>query len=439
METTQDLHHYRIQELISESPVAYNWLAQNQAIARKIRIKQIKKAFFQKQDQQAILRSIAQENALLEHGHIAILYDYIETPHEAFFIYDYIQGTPLDKFLQNSPSTEQRKDIFLQVLSAVAYAHRQGVLHLNLSPSNILITPEGKAFLNDFAFVRISPEPYAFFSSPEQLNGGFVDSRSDIFALGKLLSYLFPNPSPQLYRVIQKACATEAYERYQTCEELQNDLQHAIFEATHAEPRNTWLAPTMSIGILLTLFAIAWWSLRMIIQKTQSNTNQQATAFQSGNPTIIPPPTDTIDYTKLAEAKQKKEEKKHKEESKEERLKDSLKKVQEERKKLEKERKEKALKNLIVDGQFVSSQLGEYKINVEIYNGNKDIDLERIIIVVSYFGTQGEPIDKEEKVIDKLPAQQAMTLEVVKKINAARFSCKVKDVQLPPIPQTEKE
>jgi len=137
----------------------------------------------------------------------------------------------------------------------------------------------------------------------------------------------------------------------------------------------------------------------------------------------------------IALAKQQEEKEKQKEESEEERQKDSLKKKQEERKKLEKERKEKALKNIIVDGQFVSNQLGEYKINVEIFNGNKDLELQKVVIVVSYFDTQGEVIAKEEKVLEKLSAEQATSLEVVKKINAARFSCKVKDAELPPLPE----
>ncbi|PKQ70755.1 Protein kinase domain [Raineya orbicola] len=434
MKIGQNFYQYQIQSLIAESNTARNWLARHQSLPRNVRIKQLKNEFLQTEQQKIQLRSIAVQNAELEHGHIPVLYDYLENSQGIFFVYDYVNGVTLDKFLQSNPSAEKRKDIFLQILSAVAYSHRKGVCHLHISPSNILVTPENKVFLNDFGFIQLSPTPSPF-SAPEQLQGGYTDTRTDIFMLGKLLAYLFPNPSAELQKVIQKACASEAYQRYQTCEEMQNDLQHAIFEITHQEPtkKNAWVSSLIGIGIVVLFFGGAWWGLRIIAKNQQKK--PQTITFQGENPVVIQKPKDTTDYTKLAEMKQQEEKEKQEEDSEEERKKDSLKKKQEERKKLEKERKEKALKNVIVDGQFVSNQLGEYKINVEIFNGNKDLELQKVVIVVSYFDTQGEIIAKEEKVLEKLSAEQATSLEVVKKINAARFSCKVKDAELPPLPE----
>lgn len=433
MKVGQNFYQYQIQSLLAESNTALNWLAKHQSLPRQVRIKQLKSQFLQTEQQKLQLRTIAVQNAELEHGHIPVLYDYLENSQGIFFVYDYVNGVTLDKFLQSNPSTEKRKEIFLQILSAVAYSHRKGVCHFHLHPSNILVTPENKVFLNDFGFVQLTATPSPF-SAPEQLQGGFTDTRTDIFMLGKLLAYLFPNPSAELQKVIQKACATEAYQRYQTCEELQNDLQHAIFEITHQEKpqKNTWVSALVGIGIVVVFFGGAWWGLRIIAKNQQKK--PQAVTFQGQNPVVIQQ-KDTTDYIKLAEEKQKEEKEKQKEDSEEERKKDSLKKKQEERKKLEKERKEKALKNVIVDGQFVSNQLGEYKIQVEIFNSNKDLDLSKVVIVVSYFDTQGDIIAKEEKVIEKLTAEQATSIEVVKKINAARFSCKVKDAELPPLPE----
>ncbi len=434
MKIGQNFYQYQIQSLIAESNTARNWLAKHQSLPRNVRIKQLKNEFLQSEQQKLQLRHIAVQNAELAHGHIPVLYDYLENSQGIFFVYDYVNGITLDKFLQSNPSTEKRKDIFLQILSAVAYSHRKGVCHLHISPSNILITPENKVFLNDFGFMQLSPRPSSFLA-PEQLQGGYTDTRTDIFMLGKLLAYLFPTASPELQKVIQKACASEAYQRYQTCEELQNDLQHAIFEITHQQlpKKNAWVSASVGISIIILFFGGAWWGLRIIAKNQQKKS--QVTTFQSENPLVIQQPNDTTDYTKLAEAKQQEEKERQRKESQEERRKDSLKKKQEERKKIEKERKEKVLKNIIVDGQFVSNLLGEYKINVEVFNNNKDLEPQRVVILISYFDTQGEVIAKEEKVLEKLPAQQAISFEVVKKINAARFSCKVKDAELPPLPE----
>ncbi len=434
MKIGQNFYQYQIQSLIAESNTARNWLAKHQSLPRNVRIKQLKNEFLQSEQQKLQLRHIAVQNAELAHGHIPVLYDYLENSQGIFFVYDYVNGITLDKFLQSNPSSEKRKDIFLQILSAVAYSHRKGVCHLHISPSNILITPENKVFLNDFGFMQLSPRPSSFLA-PEQLQGGYTDTRTDIFMLGKLLAYLFPTASPELQKVIQKACASEAYQRYQTCEELQNDLQHAIFEITHQQlpKKNAWVSASVGISIIILFFGGAWWGLRIIAKNQQKKS--QVTTFQSENPLVIQQPNDTTDYTKLAEAKQQEEKERQRKESQEERRKDSLKKKQEERKKIEKERKEKVLKNIIVDGQFVSNLLGEYKINVEVFNNNKDLEPQRVVILISYFDTQGEVIAKEEKVLEKLPAQQAISFEVVKKINAARFSCKVKDAELPPLPE----
>ncbi|MFN3316067.1 MAG: hypothetical protein ACK40K_04585 [Raineya sp.] len=143
---------------------------------------------------------------------------------------------------------------------------------------------------------------------------------------------------------------------------------------------------------------------------------------------------------------QKKKKKKHKQthdRTPEQKAKDSLDKIKKEKKeareKRAKERKEQVLKKVIVDGQFVSNNLGEYKINIEIFNSNKDVELQEVVVLVSYFNAAGDVIEKEEKILNKIAANEATAVEVVKKINAARFTCKIKDAKLPPDPNEIEE
>jgi len=443
MEIGKNFYQYQIQALLSENSIARHWLGKHLSLPRMVEIKQIKKTLLETENQKIQLRTIAAQNALLQHGHVQLLYDYLEVSQGIFFIYEYYEGETLEDFLQKKSSEQTRKDIFIQVLDAIAYSHRQGVLHLNLTPQNICITRQGEAIVRNFGFSVFEPN-HPLFTSPEQKQNAYTDTRSDIFALGKLLAYLFPSASEHIQRVIQKACEPEAYQRYQTCEAMKADFLSSFYIITHQQEEPKPAKPITYI-IWLAVLVLGGTGLWFLLKTFASEKKKpKEISFNSGSPVVI---RDTIDYNKLAQQKQQ-EEKERMEKEKdnrtpEEREKDSLDKIKKEKKeareKRAKERKEQTLKKVIVDGQFVSNNLGEYKINIEIFNSNKDIELQEVVILVSYYGASGDVIDKEEKMLPKLAPNEATAIEVVKKINPARFTCKIKDAKLPPDPNENEE
>jgi serine/threonine protein kinase len=438
MEIGKNFYQYQIQSLLTENTIARNWSAKHHSLGRNVRIKQMKNSLLQTEQQKLQLRTIATQNALLQHSHIQLLYDYLENSHGIFFVYEQIDGISLEKFLMQKPSEQVRKEVFVQILDALAYSHRKGVLHLFLNPQNIFVSAQNQVTISDFGFGQFLPMQDNAFVAPEQLQNGYTDARTDIYAAGKILGYLFPNPPENLQKIIKKACEPDAYKRYQTCEAMKADFLQEFFVMTHQEAPTTTIGKLMPFvwgGVGLVVLLGTFFFLRNIIKTADKK--PKVVTFDSGKPAVI---KDTTDYTKIA--KQKEEEKK-KEENEEEkdpkkRKKDSLDKIKKERKearaKREKERKELALKKVIVDGQFVSNQLGEYKINVEIFNSNKDLELQEVVLMVSYFNTAGEVIEKEEKTLPRLAANEATAVEIIKKVNAARFSCKIKDAKLPPDP-----
>mgnify|MGYP005850235149 CR=1 FL=1 len=427
-----------MQDIESESNVAKHWIAKHHSLSRIVRIKQIKGNLLETEKQKIQLRTIATQNALLQHGHIQLLYDYLENQQGAFFVYEHFEGETLEAFLRKNPSQNVRKSIFIQVLDALAYSHRQGIVHLNLNPKNIWINQKGQVLVSDFGFA-VFEQNYNSFVSPEQEQNAYTDARSDIFALGKLLNHLFPNPSEHIRKVISKACQKEAYLRYQTCEAMKTDLLQSFYVISHQEEKTKTKPITYIIWVsVLALGGVGlWFAFKALIANSKQKPKE--IAFSNNTPMVI---KDTIDYNKIAKQKQE-EEKQNKEKEKdsrtpEEREKDSLDKIKKEKKeareKKAKERKEQILKKVIIDGQFVSNNLGEYKINIEIFNSNQDIELQEVQVLVSYYNTAGDIIDKEERSIPKIAVGEATALEVVKKINAARFTCKIKDAKLPPDP-----
>ena len=440
MEIGKNFYQYQIQALDAENDLAKHWLGKHHALTRTVKIKQIKSNLFETENQKIQLRTIATQSALLQHSHIQLLYDYLENAQGVFFVYEHFEGENLEAFLKKNPSEATKKAVFIQIIDALAYSHRQGIVHLSLNPRNIWINQQGQVSLSDFGFA-IFEQNTSLFISPEQKQSAYTDTRSDIFTLGKVLAYLFPNPSEHIQKVVQKACQTEAYKRYQTCEEMKADLLLSFYTLSHQEekPATKPITYVIWIAVLVLGGAGAWFLFKTFASVSKQKPKE--IAFGDNNtPMVI---RDTIDYNKIAKQKQEEEkEKKEKEKddrTPEQREKDSLDKIKKEKKeareKRAKERKEQVLKKVVVDGQFVSNSLGEYKINIEIFNSNKDVDLQEVIVLVSYYNGAGDVIDKEEKILNKIAANEATAVEVVKKINAARFTCKIKDAKLPPDPE----
>ncbi|AVP96544.1 hypothetical protein C7S18_04720 [Ahniella affigens] len=148
-------------------------------------------------------RRLIQERELLarlEHPHIARLLDAGEDARAgAYLITDWIDGENLDQWLKSAPRPlALRLQIFAQVASAVAHAHRHLIIHRDIKPANIMIDANQRPFLLDFGIARIAADSQNAsetrdlvatpnYAAPEQLQGGAVGTRADVYGLGALL------------------------------------------------------------------------------------------------------------------------------------------------------------------------------------------------------------------------------------------------------------
>ncbi|MCB1034030.1 MAG: serine/threonine protein kinase, partial [Acidobacteria bacterium] len=160
------------------------------------------------------LRTERQILAALEHPYIARLY-FGDTTEDGlpFFAMEYVDGLRLDEYCrQHQLSVGERLDLFDKICSAVAYAHRNLVVHRDLKPGNILVTGDGTPKLLDFGIAKLlNPElippdttPTApwlrhltpAYASPEQVRGASVSTASDVYSLGVLLYELLTGMVP---------------------------------------------------------------------------------------------------------------------------------------------------------------------------------------------------------------------------------------------------
>lgn len=137
----------------------------------------------------------------LDHPHIVRVNSLEEDPKAGLcIVMEYVDGQNLDQWLASRPSAAARKRIFRQILDAMSYCHDRQIWHLDLKPSNILVTKDGlTAKIIDFGLSDNSD--FAFrqkggtrkYAAPEQLDGQNADHRSDIYALGGILKRMFPH------------------------------------------------------------------------------------------------------------------------------------------------------------------------------------------------------------------------------------------------------
>jgi len=147
--------------------------------------------------------------ASLDHPNIARLYDGGATEDGIpYLVMELIEGTPIDLYCdEHDLDITQRLDLFLQVCSAVQYAHQRLVIHRDLKPSNILVTAEGVPKLLDFGIAKIldptvAPEVTLLhpmtpeYASPEQIRGESITTATDVYSLGVILYKLLSGRSP---------------------------------------------------------------------------------------------------------------------------------------------------------------------------------------------------------------------------------------------------
>ena len=137
--------------------------------------------------------------ARLNHPNIASLHNAIRWEDHFLMIMEYVEGATLSAFLRGGALDPARSiHIILQALSALAYAHAQGVVHRDIKPANIIITPEGTAKLMDFGIARSLADHVHLtqtgavvgsfhYMSPEQIQGVSIDGRSDLYSTGVML------------------------------------------------------------------------------------------------------------------------------------------------------------------------------------------------------------------------------------------------------------
>lgn len=283
MQTLQQLGRYEILSELGRGAMGAVFRARDPRIDRIVAIKTIAVAGSDAQSMQEYRQRFfreAQAAGRLSHPGIVTIFDVDEdrASRTPFIVMEYVDSRPLDEFVSVGPGgrlpVATAVDLIQQIGAALDYAHASGIVHRDIKPGNILVTPDHRAKIADFGIAKLSLMEVTIpghvlgtpaYMSPEQLSGNAIDGRSDLFSLGVIAYWLLtgvkpftgqtiteisiqvatrdPKPATEISSalsthfdyVLARALAKDPEQRYQLGRDLAADLQDAL---TGREPRS---------------------------------------------------------------------------------------------------------------------------------------------------------------------------------------------------------
>ncbi|HEX3237424.1 MAG TPA: Stk1 family PASTA domain-containing Ser/Thr kinase [Gaiellaceae bacterium] len=257
---------YRIQRKLGAGGMADVYLAEDQELGRRVAIKILNGRHAN--DAQFIerFRREAKNAAALNHPNIVSIYDRGNAEDTYYIAMEFLDGRTLKELIvsRGAAPINVAIEYARQILSALRFAHRHGIVHRDIKPHNVLVDAEGRVKVTDFGIARAGTSQMtetgsivgtAQYLSPEQARGGEVDPRSDLYSLGIVLyelltgktpfdgdtpveiamkhlsnapkppSKLRPDIPPELDMVVLRALAKNPDDRYQSADEMEADLE----------------------------------------------------------------------------------------------------------------------------------------------------------------------------------------------------------------------
>ena len=199
---------YEILEILGEGGMAFVYKARDMQLERFVAIKTLKPNYVNQETFVDRFKREAKTAANLNHPNIVQIFDWgIEK--EPYFVMEFIEGNTLTSIIAKNRTISLSDILFIgaQVSNGLHAAHQKGLVHRDIKPGNIMITPDGKVKVTDFGIVSLQNEESditktgsilgtASYISPEQAQGKPVSIESDLYSLGTVLYELITGKAP---------------------------------------------------------------------------------------------------------------------------------------------------------------------------------------------------------------------------------------------------
>src|ERR1700757_3004737 len=189
---------YRIIRKLGTGGMANVYLAEDQELGRRVAIKILDERHASDEQFVERFRREAKNAAGLSHGNIVAIYDRGQAEGTYYIAMEYLDGRSLKELLvsRGPAPIPVAIDYARQILAAVRFAHRHGIVHRDIKPHNVLVDAEGRLKVTDFGIARAGASQMteagsiigtAQYLSPEQAKGAPVDESSDLYSTGVVL------------------------------------------------------------------------------------------------------------------------------------------------------------------------------------------------------------------------------------------------------------
>jgi eukaryotic-like serine/threonine-protein kinase len=291
--------HFKILEPLGSGGLGDVYRARDTNLGRTVALKVLPPRITTDGDLLDALHATAVRLMQLSHPNIAMLFEIGEDEHRKFMVFEFVQGQPLGSLINGRPLQLRRAVEFgINLADALADAHGAGMIHGDIRPDTIMITPKDRAKFMNFGLARYtaggaarlaSGGPYI---SPEELGGAPADARSDIYSLGAVmvemitgrqrarglvLTGLTGAAPPELEQLIARMLAANVEHRAQSAAAVAAELRSIAAVLDHrteqaeaadaAEPahrigKKQRSGAIMIVICLLALAALAFWLLQ---------------------------------------------------------------------------------------------------------------------------------------------------------------------------------
>jgi tetratricopeptide (TPR) repeat protein len=313
--TGRQLGRFAIRSKLGAGGMGEVWYAEDTKLHRPVAVKRLSRKLNQDPEARRRILREAQRSCALSSDHIAGVHDVLEENGECFLVMEYVEGQTLRQRLQQPMTLQQFLDIAMQCAEALAAAHEHAIVHCDVKPENIMLTPAGRVKILDFGLAKHLPlsdqsstlDRTGLFGgtpsymAPEVLREQLPDTRTDIFSLGvvfyemltlqnpfstsgflatserilhatpKAITEINPKVPKGLANIVMKAMAKAPEQRYANGRELLEDLR--LFEDGDI-PRQVnllerirlpqkmkgWLAAVLLLAIVLAGSLAFWWT-----------------------------------------------------------------------------------------------------------------------------------------------------------------------------------
>jgi len=296
---------YRIVEEIGQGGMGVVYKAEDLKLKRCVALKFLPSHLMDSLDLKERFLTEAQAAAALSHPNICVIYEVGESDDHPYIAMEYVEGETLRDRIRKGPlAPHEALTIASQVAAGLGEAHVKGIIHRDIKSANIMITDKGQAKVMDFGLAKLQGGSSltksqttlgtVAYMSPEQARGGDMDHRTDIWSLGVVLYEMIaakmpfhgdhdqaviysilhdepeslkksrPDTASELEQIVGQALAKKPADRYQTMEELREDLE-AVAEGLKplkARPRH---APRRILGWRAAYIYTALWVMAALI------------------------------------------------------------------------------------------------------------------------------------------------------------------------------